>query len=138
MVLSNTDLAEKIRARGLKPTSQRIAILKEILSRKDHPNAEAIYQKLKDEYPALSLNTIYLNLESFVKKGIIQKINYLHKFARFDGDINPHHHFVCVRCNHIIDLHKVKIPKFKIPEELKVAKVYDQGIQINGICLECI
>ena len=138
MNLSNKHLAEKIRGCALKPTSQRIAILKEILSRKDHPSAEAIYHSLKDEYPTLSMNTIYLNLESFVKKGIISRVNFLHKFARYDGDTSPHSHFVCVQCKKIIDLHKVKIPKINIPKELKVAKVFSQGIQVNGICGGCV
>ena len=137
MTLSNQYLAEKIRGTALKPTSQRIAILKEILLRKDHPSAEAIYQKLRDEYPTLSMNTIYLNLESFVKTGMISRVNFLHKYARYDGDTSPHSHFVCVSCKKIIDLHKAKLPKIKIPKELKVAKVFDQRIQINGICEEC-
>ena len=137
MDLSNLALAEKIRGCALKPTAQRIAILKNILSRKDHPSAEAVFKDLKDDHPSLSMNTIYLNLESFVNKGLISRANFLHKFARYDGDTKPHPHFVCVRCQKIIDLHKLKIPNIKIPKELHVTEVFDQKIQINGICDEC-
>ena len=137
MKISKKDLTEKIRNCGLKPTSQRIAILLQLLSRRDHPSADAVYQSLKDEYPSLSLNTIYMNLESFAEKGIITKINVLHQSARFDGDISSHHHFVCVRCKKIIDLHNMKIPKIKIPKELKAAKVYFHQLRINGICEDC-
>ncbi|MCP4714460.1 MAG: transcriptional repressor [Deltaproteobacteria bacterium] len=137
MELSNEQIVEKMRSCGLKPTSQRIAILKNIMSRKDHPGAEALYQDLKDDHPALSMNTIYMNLESFAQKGLIQRANFLHKFARYDGDTTPHPHFVCVSCGKIIDLHKLKVPKLKVPEGMNVSKVFDQQIQLNGVCGDC-
>lgn len=137
MDLSHHTLIKKIGSNGLKPTTQRIAILREILSRKDHPSADAIYQSLKNEFPTLSMNTVYMNLESFVAKGIIAKANYLHESARFDGDIEPHHHFVCLRCKKIIDVHDLKMPNIKIPKELQVAKVFSKQLQLNGICKNC-
>jgi len=137
MNYTNQNLMEKIRSCGLKPTSQRIAILKEILSRKDHPAADSIYKSLKDEYPTLSLNTVYMNLESFVKKGIVSKVNFLHESARFDGDTGNHHHFVCLQCKKIVDLHELNLPEMNIPEDLQICKVISQQLQINGICNEC-
>mgnify|MGYP000011746532 FL=1 len=137
MVISKSDLVEKIRACGLKPTEQRMAILKNLLSRKDHPSADAVYQALKNDYPTLSLNTIYLNLMSFAKRGIISKINILHDAARFDGDINPHHHFVCVRCKKIIDLHNVRIPRITLPKGFGAATIFHQQLRLNGICQAC-
>ena len=137
MHLTYRDLSEKIRGCGLKPTSQRITILKEILSRKDHPSADSIYSSLKEEHPSLSLNTVYMNLESFENKGIIAKVNFLHESARFDGDTEAHHHFVCIRCKKIVDLYDLKIPKIKIPEGPQVSKVFSQQLELKGICKEC-
>jgi len=137
MHISKRDLAEKIRSSGLKPTAQRIAILQNLAARKDHPSAEAVYRSLRDEHPSLSLNTIHMNLESFAAKGVILKVNVLHESARFDGDNGPHHHFVCVRCKKIIDLHNVRVPKIKIPRELGAAKIFYQHLRINGICEAC-
>ncbi len=137
MEISKKDLIEKIRSSGLKPTSQRMAILKNLLSRRDHPSAEIIYQSLKDEHPTLSLNTIYMNLMSFAEKGIILKINALHHHARFDGDTGPHHHFVCVRCKKVIDIHNMKIPKIKLPKEFRAVKIFDQHLRLDGVCENC-
>ena len=137
MEVSKSDLAEKIRACGLTPTAQRIAILKDLASRKDHPSADAVYRSLKDEHPTLSLNTIYMNLMNFAEKGVILKINVLHESARFDGDTSPHHHFVCVRCKKIIDLHNVQVPKIEVPEELGAATVFHHQLRLNGICETC-
>ena len=138
MDVSKRDLAEKIRSCGLKPTAQRIAILHNLAARRDHPSADAVYRSLRDEHPTLSLNTIHMNLESFAAKGVILKVNVLHESARFDGDSSPHHHFVCVRCKKIIDLHNVKVPAIKIPRHLGAAKIFNQQLRINGICETCL
>jgi Fur family peroxide stress response transcriptional regulator len=137
MAVSKSDLAEKIRACGLTPTAQRIAILKDLMSRKDHPSADAVYRTLKDEHPTLSFNTIYMNLMSFAEKGVILKINVLHESARFDGDSSPHHHFVCVRCKKIVDLHNIRMPKITIPKELGAATIFHHQLRLNGICEKC-
>lgn len=137
MEVSKNALAEKIRASGLTPTAQRIEILKDLVSRKDHPSADAVYRTLKEEHPTLSLNTIYMNLMSFAEKGVILKINVLHESARFDGDISPHHHFVCVRCKKIVDLHNVRVPKIQTPKELGAATIFHQQLRLNGICATC-
>ena len=134
---TNQELAEKIRDAGLKPTAQRIAILKELMSRTDHPGADMIYKKLKSEYPSLSMNTIYLNLETFVREGVIQRINNLTNLGRFDGNSAPHHHFICVKCKKIIDLHDVTLPEVDVPQGFKIAKIFTDQMQLNGICTDC-
>jgi Fur family peroxide stress response transcriptional regulator len=137
MDVSKDELIEKIRNSGLRPTSQRIAILENLLSRRDHPSAESVYHSLKDKHPLLSLNTIYANLMSFAEKGLILKINALLDSARFDGDVSPHHHFVCVRCKRVIDMHNVEIQKIEPPWELGIATIFSQHLRLNGICENC-
>ena len=137
MEVSKNKLIEKIRSSGLRPTLQRITILENLLSRRDHPSAESIYQSLKDKHPTLSLNTIYMNLTSFAERGIILKINALLDSARFDGDVSPHHHFVCVRCKKVIDMHNVEIPKIEPPWDLGIATIFSQHLRLNGICENC-
>jgi len=137
MEITNQDLALKIRNAGLKPTAQRIAILKELLSRKDHPGADMVYKKLKSEYPSLSMNTIYLNLETFVREGVIQRINNLTNLGRFDGISEPHHHFICTKCKKIIDLHAVSLPEIEVPEGFSIAKIFTDQMQLNGVCVDC-
>ena len=138
MEISNQGLAEKIRKTGLKPTAQRIAILKELLSRTDHPGADMVYQNLKIDYPSLSMNTIYLNLETFVNHGVIQRINNLTNLGRFDGNPIPHHHFICVKCKKIIDLHDVRLPEIELPEGFEIANIFTDQMLFNGLCTHCV
>jgi len=137
MEITNQQLADQIRSAGLKPTAQRIAILKELLSRTDHPGADMVYKNLKSEYPSLSMNTIYLNLETFVREGVIQRINNLTNLGRFDGNPEPHHHFICTKCKKIIDLHAVSLPEIEVPDGFNIAKIFSDQMQLNGVCTDC-
>lgn len=120
------------------PTTQRIAILKELLSRTDHPGAETLYKKLKSEYPSLSMNTIYLNLDNFVSHGVVQRINTIENLGRFDGNPDPHHHFICVKCKKIIDLHDLELPEIKLNGNDMIARLFIDQVHLNGICADCI
>lgn len=138
MNFTNNQIAEKLRNRGMTPTTQRIAILKELLSRTDHPGAETLYKKLKSEYPSLSMNTIYLNLDNFVSHGVVQRINTIENLGRFDGNPDPHHHFICVKCKKIIDLHDLELPEIKLNGNDMIARLFIDQVHLNGICADCI
>ena len=47
---------------GLKYSRQREAVLVYLRSTKSHPTAEQVYQKIREEFPKISLGTVYRNL----------------------------------------------------------------------------
>ena len=57
--MKNQQLITKLREKGFKVTPQRIAICEFILSSKNHPTADQVYQVVKKKYPTLSLATVY-------------------------------------------------------------------------------
>jgi len=52
----------KLKDNGYKITPQRIAIVKILAKSVNHPSAEAIYEQLKENFPTMSLATVYRNL----------------------------------------------------------------------------
>ena len=52
-----SEIADRLRSIGLKATPQRILIFQELLSRTDHPTAEALYSAVKRIHPTISFNT---------------------------------------------------------------------------------
>ena len=46
----------------LKRSKQRESIKKFLISRYDHPTAETVYMNIKEEFPNISLGTVYRNL----------------------------------------------------------------------------
>lgn len=141
MKVSKEFLHELMKSRDIRITRQREAILK-ILYDYDRPlTVNDIYSVLEREIPSLRLSTIYRNLNSFVKKELVRKIdlNINKKENSFEllKAEKHHHHLVCVRCNDIVPL---DCPLEKYEEKVKKKTNYtilDHKVKIYGICPKC-
>ncbi len=88
----------------MKYSRQREAIRTFLCSRRDHPTAEVVYENLRKGYPRISLGTIYRNLSLLVELGEATKFPGLDGLDHFDGNPEPHYHFICNECNSVLDL----------------------------------
>ncbi len=52
---------------AVKHSRQRDAIKTFLMSRKDHPTADVVYTFVKNDYPSISLGTVYRNLSFLVE-----------------------------------------------------------------------
>ena len=86
------------REHGLSITPQRVAIYKELISSSEHPSAITIYKKVSEYYPNISLDTVNRTLLTFHKIGLAKAVGGSGDPKRFDPNLEPHHHFRCVRC----------------------------------------
>ena len=77
---------------------KRTAILSFLRQTKDHPSAEMVFNHLKQEIPDLSLGTVYRNLSMFKAQGEIISLGTVNGVERFDGNVEPHVHFICSSC----------------------------------------
>ena len=87
-----------------KYSRQREAILANLRNRYDHPTADMIYTDLRKDFPTISLGTVYRNLSKFVADGTIIKVECGDSVDHFDGNPQPHYHFICNECHSVIDL----------------------------------
>ena len=88
----------------LKYSRQREAILNFLMTRKDHPTADVIYDNIRKAQPNISLGTVYRNLSLLAEIGEIQRLTTGDGKDHFDGNAMPHDHFVCRMCNSVIDV----------------------------------
>ena len=88
----------------LKYSRQREAIKTFLATRYDHPTAETVYLGIKEEFPNISLGTVYRNLALLAELGEIQKISTGIGPDRFDGRPELHYHFLCNCCGGVSDL----------------------------------
>ena len=123
----------------VKRSRQRDAILTKLKSVKSHPTAEWQYSQLKDDFPNLSLATVYRNLNLLCELGEARKIEVGDKTVRFDGNTDNHYHFLCVGCNGVIDVSEDEIPGINTEIENKYhVKVDTHSIVFYGRCCKCI
>ncbi|MBQ6886092.1 MAG: transcriptional repressor [Lachnospiraceae bacterium] len=89
---------------ALKYSRQREVIKEFLKTRKDHPTADTVYMNVREQYPNISLGTVYRNLTLLADIGEIQRLRVGDGVDHFDADVSPHYHFVCTECGSVIDL----------------------------------
>jgi Fur family peroxide stress response transcriptional regulator len=123
---------------GLKITPKRTAIYQELLKAKDHPSADIIYRRLVKKIPNISFDTVNRTLATFSKIGIANVVEGYGQPKRFDPDITIHHHFRCVQCDTIIDLHNKAYDNITVPQEIqKQFTVWNKKVVLEGLCNKC-
>ncbi len=128
----------KCRANNLKITPQRTTIYRELVKSKDHPSASTIYNKLRKIFPDISFDTVNRTLLTFNEIGLVSVVEGYGESKRFDPDTKSHHHFRCIKCNDIIDIHHRSFDNIKIPEEIqRQYTVLNQRVVMEGICDKC-
>lgn len=123
----------------LKYSRQRESIKTCLMNRHDHPTADSLYMCIREEFPNISLGTVYRNLNLLVDIGEIRKLSCGEGADRFDADTNPHYHFVCRRCGDVLDL-----PLATLEAMNDAAQAYCQGhidshiTYFYGTCQDCL
>jgi Fur family transcriptional regulator, peroxide stress response regulator len=113
----------------LKVTPQRMAVLEALTSLRDHPSAEKIKDYVVKNHPNVAIGTIYKTLETFLEKGLINKVKTENGVMRYDAILEKHHHLYCEETEHIEDFFddtltrmlddyfkKRKIPNFTVKD----------------------
>jgi Fur family ferric uptake transcriptional regulator len=124
---------------NMRLTSQRQIILEELKKVKSHPTADEMYDMVRKRLPRIGLATVYRNLELLAKLGIIRKLEVDGKQKRFDGDISPHYHIRCIKCNQVDDIFiKMDRGLEKSAASCCDYKILDHHVQFSGICSKCL
>lgn len=130
--------AEAGRRQGIKATHQRMEILRELSATEEHPDAEAIFTRVRRRLPSISLDTVYRTLRMLEEKGVISRVPSMQDRARFDANMNRHHHFVCEACGRISDFYSAELDHFAPPPEVAaLGRVESVHIELRGKCKTC-
>lgn len=132
-------LKEACREKGMRVTPQRIEIFKEVAKSCEHPDAETVYEAVKTKMPNVSVDTVYRTLASLQELNMIFRVDNQLPKARFDADMRPHYHFLCLKCNEVYDIFLEEDEKIQIPKNAsKYGEIKDVNLQIRGICNKCL
>lgn len=127
-----------LKEKNVRMTSQRYAILAYLVDGNRHPTVNEIYDDLKEEFPTMSVATIYNNLKFFKEAGILQELPFGDGSSRFDLTTIDHYHKICRECGKIEDFHYPELKESKELEEvLDGFKVEKHNLELIGLCKEC-
>ena len=129
------DISALLNGHGIRPSAQRIAVMKALLDFRIHPTAEQIFGVLSPQMPTLSLTTVYNTLRLLAERGVIAVLGMDRRYARFDYVEKPHAHLWCRACGKVVDVPlSVPIPVGHMAGGFKLDEV---DVCYKGLCPEC-
>jgi len=110
---------DKLRASGLRPTKQRIAICKILFNRKEtfHFTIEKLKKIIeKVSKKKISVATIYNTVHAFKEKGYLREIRLKGNQNFFDTNTKHHHHFYDEDTLQLVDIEDKNISISNLPK----------------------
>jgi len=128
----------QLKAKGLKLTPQRLAIIDVLVEKQDiHPSARSVYEEARKRKKSLSLSTTYATLNEFTRLGIIKTLQFDSMENRYEGNVEDHLNLICARCGKILDY---RIPPLSDQQEITKKTgflVTDTRLECYGYCRDC-
>ena len=121
----------KLREEGHNLTPQRLAIVKILAKSENHPSVEDIHNRVKKDFPFMSLATVYRNIILLKSLGEVLELGFPDMSNRYDGNKPlPHPHVICIKCKKIVD------PDLDSLKDLTQEVAAETGFKILSHCLD--
>jgi Fur family iron response transcriptional regulator len=113
------EAAAKLKAAGLRPTRQRLALAQLLGAEHRHVTAEALHEEAKRAGVPVSLATIYNTLHQFTHAGLLNQVVVDSQRSYFDTNTGSHQHFFCEENGELIDIPGDTVQVSKVPQPPK-------------------
>ena len=131
--------AETCGRAGMKVTHQRTEIFRELAGSDEHPDAETVYRRVRKRVTGISRDTVYRTLATLESEGLLRRTGALGGPARYDANMDRHHHFVCRACGLMKDFHSEALDQLPIPKSVEAfGHIEAAQVQVRGICSSCV
>lgn len=135
MEYTTSYISEYLLSKGIKPSQQRIAIMRYMMENRIHPTVDDIYTGLIHEYPTLSKTTVYNTVWLFAETGAVESLNIDRNNTRFDYCDFPHAHFLCTGCGEIHDVELNIHPRASTSNN--ISDIESVSVYFRGTCKKC-
>jgi Fur family peroxide stress response transcriptional regulator len=130
----NSRLNERLATSGLRFTPQREHVYAVLLRKRDHPTAEEVFIRAKQDLPDISMATVYNCLDALVRCGLVRQVMLERRVARFCPNMREHSHFYCDRCESVFDIELSPDGGFDLPRGFRAERV---DVVFHGYCPGC-
>ena len=124
--------------RRLRSSSQRSLVHQIVVAAPDHPTAQAVFERARKRMPAISLGTVYRNLQLLVEQDLLLERKVGSRPARYEANRFRHYHICCSRCGALEDL---SVPYQELldrrVQKLVRYKLQEHRMEFYGICPQC-
>lgn len=133
-------MLERLKESDLRITPQRYAVLHVLANSPDHPSVESIHAELLENYPTMSLATVYKTINLLKQEGEVLELEFSDLSNRYDGKKPyPHPHVICTKCGKITDPSQLNLEEItsKMMKETGF-KIVSHRLDFYGICPNCL
>lgn len=130
------NLVKTLVEKNIKPSYQRIKILEYLITKRNHPTVDKIFNDLIKEIPTLSKATVYNTLDLFKKANLAIVVTIENNETRYDAKVASHGHFKCENCGNIYDF-DVNIDNLLV-DSLEHFKINEKNVYFKGVCPKCL
>lgn len=130
-------IVQTLKSKGLRVTPQRFAVYANLLSRSDHPTVEQILNDLNKDAPVSSQATVYSSLQALREVGLVCEVLLEAGVARYDANVDYHHHFCCRQCGAIEDISGTAFQRLNLQDLRPGLQAETYEITVRGFCDRC-
>jgi Fur family ferric uptake transcriptional regulator len=131
---------EYLQSERQKYTPERLSILEELASEREHFEADDLFIRLKNKGIKVSRATVYRTLDILVRSGIVSKVDFGKNKAYFEYHygIKHHDHLICIKCSKVVEFEDSTIEK----HQERICQQYGfemtgHSHRIFGLCENC-
>lgn len=115
--LTADEIDQRVRAAGLRPTRQRLALAQLLFAQGDrHLSAEELHEQATVAGVPVSLATVYNALHQFTQAGLLRILAVEGARTYFDTNTSDHHHFFVEGENRVFDIDQGRVGVYNVPE----------------------
>lgn len=117
-------LIDRLKAAGLRPTRQRLALAKLLFHKGDrHVTAEQLHGEARAGHVRVSLATVYNSLHQFTEAGLLREVVVEPGRSYFDTNVEDHHHFFFEDSGQLEDIPGTQLSLSSVPEAPRGTRV---------------
>jgi Fur family transcriptional regulator, stress-responsive regulator len=135
----HAELVRKLKDRGLRVTSPRLAVLGAVADLGGHPSAEQIAARARERLGAVSTQAVYDSLHALADAGLLRRMEPAGSPARYETRVGDnHHHVVCRQCGATRDIDCLvgEAPCLE-PSDLGGFEIDQAEVTFWGLCPAC-
>ena len=123
--LTTKEIENILKASGVQSTAQRLAVSRYVLCEASHCTVEEVKDWADQNFPKISLATVYNTLNILVEVGLLKALKLSHSDkVIYDNNVDNHYHFLDEQTGELSDISSDKI-------DFKTS--LNEGFKINSI-----
>ena len=134
----SANYAPQLRAKGLRMTPQRSAILHVLHHAGGHLSPVQVYEQARREFPSLTEPTVYRTLEELAEKKFLLAAHVGNGKLVYELAEDQHHHLICHQCGRTVQVEHAPFKTlYRQLESATGFKLDSSHVTFFGLCPDC-